>query len=81
MKCQLTLLPDLTMELDDFNKMQTPGSSVSPLRAAAVADALYENPAHVRKRKVAQFASARQSHDVRGRGQQFSLLSNAPDNE
>ena len=69
------------MELGDFNKMQTPGSSVSPLRAVAVADALYENPAHVCKRKIAQFASARQSRVAGGRVQQFSLLSNAFDNK
>jgi hypothetical protein len=33
--------------------MQTPSSSVPPLRAAAVADDLYENPAHVCKRNIA----------------------------
>ena len=35
--------------------MQTPGSSVSPLRAAVVTDDLYKNPAHVCMRNVAGF--------------------------
>lgn len=40
--------------------MQTPGSSVSPLRAAAVTDDLYKNPAHVCKRNVAGLVGQRQ---------------------
>ncbi len=40
--------------------MQTPGSSVSPLRAAVVTDDLYKNPAHVCMCTVAGFVVARQ---------------------
>lgn len=40
--------------------MQTPGSSVPPLRAAAVTDDLYKNPAHVCKQNVAGLVGVRQ---------------------
>lgn len=40
--------------------MQTPGSSIPPLRAAAVTGDLYKNPAHVCKRNIAGLAGGRQ---------------------
>lgn len=58
--------------------MQTPGSSVPPLRAVAVTDDLYKNPAHVCKTECSRIVGVRQP----GLGLAgVRLLSKAQDNK